>query len=259
MSGSTALHLCHRAPPALMPVLLARVPTKRCRRLPDTLLRVRHSTDPAPRRFSGGLLCQQPKDAVLDIIQVASPTDAKGWLDWALQRSILTQSDIAAAIARLERVSGGTPNTPLRRSTVGAHAITRLRLALEYARGGTRSEAERILRALLQRESIVGFVGDVPVSSQPGERPFARLDFAHVPLKIAIEVDGRAFHTSSKDFERDRERQNQLVAVGWLVLRVTWSMINEDPGSVVRDIHRAMRLRATPAHRNQNDPSKGPF
>jgi very-short-patch-repair endonuclease len=41
-------------------------------------------------------------------------------------------------------------------------------------------------------------------------------------LKLAIEIDGRLFHTAAEVFETDRGRQNTLVLDGWCVLRFTW-------------------------------------
>ena len=41
-------------------------------------------------------------------------------------------------------------------------------------------------------------------------------------LKLAIEVDGFEHHSSPDAFQRDRTRQNRLVALGWTVLRFTW-------------------------------------
>jgi very-short-patch-repair endonuclease len=38
---------------------------------------------------------------------------------------------------------------------------------------------------------------------------------------LVIEVDGWAYHRTPDRFQRDRERQNRLVAAGWTVLRFT--------------------------------------
>jgi very-short-patch-repair endonuclease len=39
-------------------------------------------------------------------------------------------------------------------------------------------------------------------------------------------------------FERDRERDNQLRAMGWTVLRFTWAVVRYDPASMVELISR---------------------
>jgi very-short-patch-repair endonuclease len=73
--------------------------------------------------------------------------------------------------------------------------------------------------------------------------PFARLDMAHPAAKLAIEVDGRAFHSAHEAFERDRERQGQLAELGWLTIRFTWSMLVSDPARVVARVRSVIEGR----------------
>lgn len=49
----------------------------------------------------------------------------------------------------------------------------------------------------------------------------ARVDFAYPLQRIAIEIDGLAYHSGRERFEADRARQNDLVAEGFTVLRFT--------------------------------------
>jgi hypothetical protein len=67
-----------------------------------------------------------------------------------------------------------------------------------------------------------------------------RLDFAYPELKIAIEVDGYAFHSGLDAYQRDRDRQNHLVAHGWTVLRFTWADVVRRPGYVAQLIAAAI-------------------
>jgi very-short-patch-repair endonuclease len=64
------------------------------------------------------------------------------------------------------------------------------------------------------------------------------VDIAFPRLRIAIEVDGWAFHHSQDRFQRDRTRQNHLVTLGWTVLRFTWSDLVDRPGYVIAAIRR---------------------
>ena len=64
----------------------------------------------------------------------------------------------------------------------------------------------------------------------------ARIDAAYPALKLAIEVDGFEHHTSPDAFQRDRTRQNRLVALGWTVLRFTWNDVVKHAGEVARTI-----------------------
>jgi very-short-patch-repair endonuclease len=69
----------------------------------------------------------------------------------------------------------------------------------------------------------------------------ARVDAAYVEHQLAIEVDGFEHHSSPEAFQRDRSRQNRLVALGWTVLRFTWEDLVKRPALVVDTIHDAIR------------------
>ena len=71
----------------------------------------------------------------------------------------------------------------------------------------------------------------------------AEIDFADPELKIAIEVDGRAFHSDRRSFERDRKRQNMLVTRGWIVLRFTWERLVNDPEGVLAEVAAVLASR----------------
>ncbi len=78
----------------------------------------------------------------------------------------------------------------------------------------------------------------------PGRR--FRLDIAIVARRIAVEVDGWAWHGRHKgDFARDRERQNLLTLHGWRVLRFTAGQIRKDIGTVMATIGQACAARKT--------------
>ncbi|MEK9736460.1 MAG: DUF559 domain-containing protein, partial [Candidatus Nanopelagicales bacterium] len=87
------------------------------------------------------------------------------------------------------------------------------------------------------------WTSNFPVYDDDG-RVAAEIDFAHEGLRIAIEVDGRAFHSDRQSFERDRARQNLLVLHGWLILRFTWEQITERPDEVIAAVHAAVAQRA---------------
>lgn len=95
------------------------------------------------------------------------------------------------------------------------------------------------------------WIANYPILGEHGQ-VLAEIDFADPLLKIAIEVDGRAFHSDRQSFERDRERQNMLVVLGWVVLRFTWERIVNDPEGVLAEIATACtvarhRIRAQTA------------
>jgi very-short-patch-repair endonuclease len=62
----------------------------------------------------------------------------------------------------------------------------------------------------------------------------ARVDFAYPHLRLAIEVDGFAFHASERSMSSDHDRQNRLLAAGWVVVRFTWGDVVRHPSLVTR-------------------------
>jgi hypothetical protein len=68
----------------------------------------------------------------------------------------------------------------------------------------------------------------------------ARVDGAYADRKVAIEIDGFSAHSSPDAFQRDRTRQNRLVALGWTVLRFTWDDVVKRPTMVATTILEAL-------------------
>ena len=67
-----------------------------------------------------------------------------------------------------------------------------------------------------------------------------RVDFAWPERRVAVEVDGYEHHSSWDDFRHDRQRQNDLVLGGWVVLRFTWDDVCRRPGGVAAGVSRAL-------------------
>ena len=57
---------------------------------------------------------------------------------------------------------------------------------------------------------------------------------------LVVEIDGYAFHSSRRAFERDRERDAGLVAAGWSVIRITWRQIEREPIAVAATLAAAL-------------------
>lgn len=112
------------------------------------------------------------------------------------------------------------------------------RRVLDRSRHNAWSEAEREMHDLLDSACIRGWLANDTVI-EDGRR--LHPDIVFRALRIIIEVDGYEFHSSREAFEKDRERQNILVANGWSVYRFTWRMIVDQPQQVLGMIRRALR------------------
>jgi very-short-patch-repair endonuclease len=118
----------------------------------------------------------------------------------------------------------------------GRYGSPAARRLLQAASSGARSEAERLLVKLLHDAGTRGWRTNYPVGGY-------RVDVAFVKQKVAIEVDGLAHHSNSEDFHNDRVRQNNIVLLGWQVLRFTWLDLVEYPERVIAVIRSAISER----------------
>jgi very-short-patch-repair endonuclease len=114
----------------------------------------------------------------------------------------------------------------------GRHGAPRARALLHAARTGARSEAERIFSRLLDSAGITGWTKNHPIAGY-------EVDYAFVLLKVAVEIDGFAFHSAPAEFNRDRRRQNAIALAGWQVIRFTWVDLTEYPDRVIATVLRA--------------------
>jgi very-short-patch-repair endonuclease len=99
---------------------------------------------------------------------------------------------------------------------------------------GAAAESERRLHRILRQAGIAGWVPNLTVTAMSGQR--FEIDVAFPGIKLAIEVDGYAYHSDDGRFQGDRTRQNALIASGWRVLRFTWADLDQRPDHVVRQV-----------------------
>jgi very-short-patch-repair endonuclease len=77
--------------------------------------------------------------------------------------------------------------------------------------------------------------------------PFGRwtIDFAFPGAKVAIEIDGWAWHIDVDRFRADRHKGNALVRGRWDLLRFTWHDLTHRPDYVLDEIRAALATAAT--------------
>lgn len=99
------------------------------------------------------------------------------------------------------------------------------------------SELERTAHKLLRQARITGWRTNHRFTVR-GEVFY--LDIAFPGSRLVVELDGYRFHSGREAFERDRIRQNLLVAAGWRVLRFTSRTVEDMP----RLVHELLRAPA---------------
>jgi very-short-patch-repair endonuclease len=96
------------------------------------------------------------------------------------------------------------------------------------------------VRRVLNGPGMPRFVQQHPVTLPWGT---VRLDAAVPELKVAVELDGAAFHGSAEARERDTRRDAALAARGWVVLRFSFRRLRNDPEGCRREILEVCRAR----------------
>ena len=120
---------------------------------------------------------------------------------------------------------------------------------------GARHPDERLGPRLAAALGDAGIAVDLHVLAVPGspacEQQYrlqlpggpVRLDAAWPEVKLAVELDGAAFHGSREARERDLRRDAALAALGWVVLRFSYRRLMREPDACRAEILAAYRNR----------------
>jgi very-short-patch-repair endonuclease len=211
-----------------------------------------HLSVPAGRRAlrSRGLVVHRVRDLDPDRLGpypvtplARSLVDAWGWacgahgsrraVDRARGAVIETLRDRRVTATRLQAEAVRRPALP------GRSGLTELVRLVEQ---GCQSELEIWgARHVLSGPGMPRFVQQHPVVLPDGRRVL--LDAAVPHLKVAVELDGAAFHGSAEARERDIRRDVALAALGWVVLRFSHRRLTTDPDACRREILQVCRAR----------------
>ena len=129
-----------------------------------------------------------------------------------------------------------------------ARARRRLRVVIELlGDDGDGSRADVEVAALM---AILGAGLPRPVVAyrvvEEDGRFVAEVDLAYPQWRIAIEIDGFAWHSSPARKRADEYRQNRLVVLGWAVLRFSATDVRNRPRHVVATIRAALETAGFP-------------
>ncbi|HSK59156.1 MAG TPA: type IV toxin-antitoxin system AbiEi family antitoxin domain-containing protein [Actinomycetospora sp.] len=193
---------------------------------PPGIRAVRRTVSPLDRVLVDGVWVARQSFAALEAATALGLVEGARLLDRALQRRRFGVPALREAL----------------RDTGQRHGAVLARRLVELADGGARSEAERDAVRLLHRARITGWTANLPVDL-PG---FGRvvIDLAFPAQRVAVEIDGWAFHRDVDRFRRDGLRQNEVVIGGWRVIRVTWYELQENPHYLVDVVRRALAASA---------------
>jgi very-short-patch-repair endonuclease len=181
---------------------------------------------PTDRVVIEGIPCTSLARTLLDI----AATEAPRALRYAVtQAEVEKIFDLAEVVELLKR-------------SKGRRGVARLRLAIELhdpAEQDARSELEKKLLRLFKRgrlspPEVNGHLVVDGISMMP--------DFIWRDARLIVEADGRRVHGTVTAFEKDRQRDQRLVAAGWTVIHATWHQATQEPERLLR-ILRALLSR----------------
>lgn len=158
-----------------------------------------------------GLRLLSPPASALDLAREMGP----GAIDEVLRRRAATLDQLHRACERLPALAGKAA----------------VRRYLRDSRDAPWSALERDAHARLHRSRIRGWKANHPV--RVGGVTYY-LDIAFEAMKLALELDGWAFHHTRESFVQDRRRDVNLQLAGWTVLRFTADTIDQLVPSVRR-------------------------
>lgn len=187
-----------------------------------------------PRGISLHRVRTMPTSSERDGLRVTTP--ARTLLDLA---EILGPADLRRAVrqAEFDRLVNHDQLTHLLTSHPGRRGAKRLKEAIAGGAAPTRSEFEdRFL-------SVVRDAG-LPRPEMNERVEGAKVDFLWRTQRVIVETDGWDNHSGRVAFEDDRDRDQRLLAAGYVVMRVTWQQLTRQPLKV------AARLAALLAARD---------
>lgn len=191
-------------------------------------VRVHESTDLdlCSTRLVEGVPVTDPDRTMLDIARLLSVRRLTMAVEDARRKDLVTWSSLIACVAMHARR--------------GRPGICRLREVV--LTGIDRKEVTDTDVELLVHGLLTGAGLPTPTIHHrvlDGGRFVAEVDLAYPDAKVAIECDGDV-HLLEEVHERDLPRQNDLVLLGWTVLRFTSDAVRQHPFAVVREVREAL-------------------
>lgn len=168
-----------------------------------------------------GLHVTSPARTLIDLCAVVEPGVVELALESVLRSGMASPEQISFVLDR----SGRSQRS---RRVLGA-LLEGLQLV------ATESALEALVWRMLRDSGLPLPARQFAVLGARGEL-VARLDFAYPKYRFGIEADGYEFHSSRRDWQRDRSRQNALTQLGWKIYRITWGDATRRAGRIRSEI-----------------------
>jgi hypothetical protein len=100
-----------------------------------------------------------------------------------------------------------------------------------------RSKLEVLTRRLLVSHGYRDFVREYPLSGGGRRHLF---DFAFLPERVILEVNGRRWHDDPVDFEWDQVKWSLPARHGFRLVFATWEMVTRRPERLLHELRLAL-------------------
>jgi very-short-patch-repair endonuclease/predicted transcriptional regulator of viral defense system len=187
-----------------------------------------HATDrldALDRRVLRGIPLTAPARTLVDFAADAEDDELEAAVSEARALRLIRDGELEAALDRAGIRAG----------------VARMRwlLSVEGDQGYTKSKAERVMRKLARDAGLAQPLCNAPLHGY-------EVDFLWAEQRLVVEVDGYQFHGHRSAFERDRRKDQVLIAAGYRVVRVTWLQLIHEPMRVAAVIAGALTASRVP-------------
>jgi len=166
-----------------------------------------------------------PARTLFDLAAVLTPNRLERAIDQAEVLRLTSPTSLEALVARHAGRRGTT-------------ALKRILDDHEIGRTITRSHLEDRFLAFLDARGLPRPQMNALIEVH-GRR--IEVDCLWCEPRLIAELDGFATHATRHAFERDRERDRELQAEGWRVVRITARQLEEDPDTIESQLRRLLR------------------
>lgn len=167
---------------------------------------------------------------IIDLASVVSPKQLAAALDDGLRKRLTSVPTLRAAMVRL-----GTNGKS------GTRLLSRLLDERSQQTRPTDTELEDLAISIIRKASLPEPEIQNVILNDGGF--VARVDFAYPDRLLVIEAESWQYHSTMKDWSDDVVRYNDLVGLGWRVMRVTYEEMVKHPDRVADQIRRAHASR----------------
>lgn len=173
----------------------------------------------------GPFVITEPHRTIVDLTGVAEGDELEGAIFTGFRKGLIRLPRLKFLIR--------TMGTKGRRGLGGLNSLLG-----ELEDGGRVKESlmEMKFLRLVKRAKLPQPVAQFPIRLPNGES--IRIDFAYPDRRLAIECDGYEFHSDRERFEKDRERDRDLLAIGWTAMRLTWTDLTKNAQKLIAQLRR---------------------